>query len=75
MVAGGGHASGSAVLVTTVTFTVLAGMLTIARIYTRMKITHNTGVDDYLVAFAMVSQCTRSDEFFPLMPRSFWRSS
>ncbi|KAI5360586.1 hypothetical protein Slin14017_G087610 [Septoria linicola] len=53
MVAGGGHASGSAVVVTTATFTVVAGLLTIARIYTRMKITHNTGVDDYLVAFAM----------------------
>lgn len=76
MVAGGGHASGSAVVVTTVTFTVLSGVLTMARIYTRVKITHNIGIDDYLVAFAMVSRYTRSDNFSPLMIRwSFWQYS
>lgn len=61
MVGGGGHASGHAVLVSSTIFCALAGILTIARLYTRWRITANVGIDDWLVAVAMVSEhCLRS---------------
>ncbi|KAF7192335.1 Satratoxin biosynthesis SC1 cluster protein 4 [Pseudocercospora fuligena] len=44
-----GHATGTAVIVTIITFTSIAALLTALRVYTRIKISKNAGIDDWLV--------------------------
>lgn len=54
----GGHSSGTAVVVSTILFCSLAGLLTIARLYTRMRVTNSVGVDDYLIVLGQASEST-----------------
>lgn len=50
-----GHASPEAIITTKILFTVTAGLLTFARLYTRMRIVRNAGVDDVFIALGLVS--------------------
>ncbi|RMY78999.1 hypothetical protein D0863_00312 [Hortaea werneckii] len=50
---GAGHAPGQAVTGATVAFTVLAGLATIMRLFTRLHIVHTAGIDDVSIIIAM----------------------
>ncbi|CZT21442.1 related to integral membrane protein [Ramularia collo-cygni] len=49
-----GHASGEAVVGVTISFTVLAGLATVARLVTRIGIVHSAGLDDLVISIAIV---------------------
>lgn len=49
-----GHASGSAVMGTTVAMTVLAALTVISRLFTRIAIVQKPGIDDICIAIALV---------------------
>jgi hypothetical protein len=51
-----GHTSGGVVVGVIVSFTGLAGILVLSRLYARLIIVKNAGVDDVLVTFGQVSQ-------------------
>lgn len=51
--AAGGHAPGHAVIGVTVAFTILAFMATMTRLYTRIRIVHNAGLDDLFNTVAL----------------------
>lgn len=53
---GAGHAPGQAVTGATVAFTVLAGLATIMRLFTRLHIVHTAGIDDVSIIIAMVGR-------------------
>lgn len=46
------------VVVTSITFTSIAFILVVTRIYTRFVMLKNAGPDDYVMVGAMVSTCT-----------------
>lgn len=52
---GAGHAPGSALTGVTLAFTIMAGMATIVRLYTRIAIVDTAGVDDIAIVVAMVT--------------------
>lgn len=49
-----GHASGASVVGVTVSFTVIAFIVTVLRLITRLTIVRNAGLDDLIITFAMV---------------------
>lgn len=49
-----GHASSQAVVVTKIVFTAIAGLLTVARLYTRTQIVRNAGLDDVFIGAGLV---------------------
>ena len=49
-----GHASGASVVGVTVSFTVIAFIVTVLRLITRLTIVRNAGLDDLIISFAMV---------------------
>lgn len=49
-----GHADPSAVLAVTITFTVLAGVAVLLRLYSRLFIARSAGWDDAFICFALV---------------------
>ncbi|KAF2170774.1 hypothetical protein M409DRAFT_51034 [Zasmidium cellare ATCC 36951] len=51
--AASGHAPGSAVVGVTISFTVLAFMATVMRLYTRIGIVRNAGLDDIVITIAL----------------------
>jgi hypothetical protein len=52
--AAGGHTSGDAVAGVTISFTIVAAICTILRLYTRFVLNRLGGVDDVFIAIAMV---------------------
>ncbi|TKA61458.1 hypothetical protein B0A55_12770 [Friedmanniomyces simplex] len=52
MTVSGGHASGAAVVIVSLLFTVLAVIASILRLYTRIVIGHNGGYDDFFITIA-----------------------
>lgn len=52
--AASGHAPGTAVVGVTVSFTVLTFMATMMRLYTRIGIVRNAGLDDLVITVALV---------------------
>lgn len=59
MMALSGHASGSAVVGVTIAMTCLAGLAVFFRMFTRIKIIHEPGLDDgFIVAALMFSIAT-----------------
>ena len=53
--AAGGHTSGDAVTGVTISFTIVATLCTILRLYTRFGLNRLGGVDDVFIAIATVS--------------------
>lgn len=51
--AASGHASGESVVGVTVAFTILAFLATVTRLFTRIRIVHNAGADDLIIAIAL----------------------
>lgn len=49
---------GPELLAVTWVFTILALFVVIAKFYTKVRVLHNTGFDDWLVALSMASQAT-----------------
>jgi uncharacterized protein (DUF1330 family) len=49
-----GHASGTSVVVVSVTFTALAAAFVASRTYARLVVAKNPGLDDVAIVFAMV---------------------
>lgn len=56
-----GHASPEAVIAAKIVFTIAAGLLTLARLYTRKRIVNNAGLDDLLIAFGLASMAVSID--------------
>ncbi len=63
MVSNAGHAPGSAVVAATITTTVLAVTITAVRLYTRMRIVKNAGLDDMCITAATVRTSQVSQAF------------
>lgn len=61
--AAGGHTSGDAVAGVTVSFTVVAVICTVLRLYTRFALNKMGGIDDVFIAIAQVGPV-----FFPMRP-------
>lgn len=54
--AAGGHTSGDAVVGVTVSFTAVAVICTVLRLYTRFGLNKMGGIDDVFIAIAQVCQ-------------------
>jgi hypothetical protein len=54
-----GHASGKSVVTVTLTFIILAALFVLFRIYARLKIARNPGLDDVFISLALVREFRR----------------